>query len=185
MKKIVFTGGPSAGKSSFMQELKLRLSHRDDIFFAPEVASMLLGNGFPRCKKQENLIYQQKAIYNTQKEMENLLETEAKYSFYFFDRGLLDALAYVEDISTICTDTHEVLKSYDYIFHLQVAPLSSYTKENNKSRTEDYNEAIKLEKKIKDLWSGHKAYNFIESKATFAEKMDTFLSENMLLFKVK
>ena len=185
MKKIVFTGGPSAGKSSFMQELKLRLSHRDDIFFAPEVASMLLGNGFPRCKKNENLIYQQKAIFKTQKEMEELLEAEARYEFYFFDRGLLDALAYVKDISSVCDNTHEILKSYDYIFHLQVAPLNSYTKENNKSRTEDYAEAVNLEKRIKELWAGHRAYQYVESKPTFAEKVDTFLDENMHLFSEK
>lgn len=182
MKKIVFTGGPSAGKSSFIQELRMRLSHRDDIFFAPEVASMLLGNGFPRCKKNDDLVYQQKAIFETQREMEKLLEAESRYKFYFFDRGLLDALAYVEDISQVCKNTHEVLDSYDYIFHLEVAPLSSYTKENNKSRTEDYEEAVNLGNKIKKLWGGHREYRYIESKPTFAEKVDSFLTNNMHLF---
>ena len=183
MKKIVFTGGPSAGKSSFMQELKLRLSHRDDIYFAPEVASMLLGNGFPRCKENKNLIYQQRAIFNTQLEMENLLEAENRFDFYFFDRGLLDALAYVEDTSTVCDDIKKILTRYDFIFHLQVAPLNCYTRENNKNRTEDYAEAVSLERKIKTLWQNHSGYQYVESRDTFANKVDDFLKKNMCLFE--
>jgi len=175
MTKLVFTGGPSAGKTSFIQALKIKLSDREDVFFAPEIATMLLGQGFPRFTSDENIIYQQRAILKTQIEMETLLEKEDKYTLCFFDRGLPDALAYVKDPTAICEEYLKLHENYDHVFHLEVAPYLGYTKSNNKSRTEDHNEALELESRLKDLWSKHKNYHFISSKETFSKKLEDFI----------
>jgi predicted ATPase len=177
MIKLVFTGGPSAGKTSFIQALKVKLLDNESVFFAPEIATMLLGQGFPRFSSDENIIYQQRAILKTQMEMETLLEKEQKYSVCFFDRGLPDALAYVKDPKAICEDYSSLYKNYDHVFHLEVAPYLGYTKSNNKSRTEDHNEALELEARLKDLWSKHKNYHFIYSKETFSKKFEDFILE--------
>ncbi len=182
MKKIVFTGGPSAGKTSIIDRLKKNFQDDPTVFFAPEVASMLLGNGFPRCSFSENLIFQQKAIFNTQMAMEGLLEEEKHFKICFFDRGLMDALAYVENPEAVCENSSLSAKHmdrYDQIFHLEVAPPFKYTRQNNQARTESYEEALKLENRLKELWSSHSRYTFISSEKTFDEKFD-FIYENHL-----
>ena len=180
MTKIVFTGGPSAGKSSFIQSLKLKvLDRRKDVFFAPEIATMLLSQGFPRFSDPKNIIHQQRAIFKTQMEMEDLLEKENRYTFCFFDRGLPDALAYVNNPKDVFKEDYEKLfKRYDNIFHLEVAPMESYTKINNNTRTESHKEALELENRLRVLWSKHKNYSFIESRKTFQEKFKDFFKNH-------
>lgn len=170
MKKIVFTGGPSAGKTSLINKLKTSFQDDATVFFAPEVASMLLGNGFPRFENPKNSIYQQRAIYKTQEEMEALLTAQDKYKVCFFDRGLMDALAYVDEPFKICADMKQTMSTYDQIFHLEVAPQFKYTRQNNKVRTESYLEALELEAKLKELWSPHPRYTFISAQQDFNQK---------------
>ncbi len=179
MKKIVFTGGPSAGKTSIINRLKETLKSDPTVFFAPEVASMLLGNGFPRCSYTENLIFQQKAIFNTQIEMEGLLEKEKHFKLCFFDRGLMDALAYITDPTEICPDTSLAIDHYDQIFHLEVAPPFKYTRQNNQARTESYEDALKLENRLKELWSSHPNYTFISAENTFDEKFEAIFNNHL------
>ncbi len=175
MKKIVFTGGPSAGKTSIIRALKENFMSQEKFYFAPEVASMLLGNGFPRCSTSERLSFQQRAIFHTQREMESLLEEEDKYEVCFFDRGLIDAMAYVENPSSIHSDIAKLHERYDYVFHLEVAPMNSYDLKNNNARTESHNEALKLESRLKELWGDHKNYIFVKSEKSFEEKLDQIL----------
>lgn len=179
MKKIVFTGGPSAGKTSIINRLKENFQDDPTVFFAPEVASMLLGNGFPRCSYSENLIFQQNAIFKTQMEMERLLEKEQHFKLCFFDRGLMDALAYISDPTSICEDTSLAIDHYDQIFHLEVAPPFKYTRQNNQARTESYEDALNLETRLKELWGPHRNYTFISAENTFDEKFD-FIFNNHL-----
>jgi len=176
MTKIVFTGGPSAGKSSFIQSLKLMLLDREDVFFAPEIATMLLGQGFPKFTSPENVTFQQRAIFKTQMEMEDLLAKEDRYSLCFFDRGLIDAFAYVDNKNDIFDGSNDLLfKRYDHVFHLEVAPIAGYTQANNKSRTENHKEALFLENQLRKLWSDHKNYSFIKSQGKFSEKVEDFV----------
>jgi len=172
MKKIVFTGGPSAGKTSLINKLKTSFQDDATVFFAPEVASMLLGNGFPRFIDAKNSVHQQRAIYKTQEEMEALLTAQSQHRICFFDRGLMDALAYVSEPHKICLDMKQTMSSYDQIFHLQVAPQFKYTRQNNKVRTESYLEALELEEKLTELWSPHPKYTFISAQQTFDEKFE-------------
>lgn len=179
MKKIVFTGGPSAGKTSLINRLKATFKDDASVFFSPEVASMLLGNGFPRFEKGENSIFQQRAIYKTQEQMEGLLEQEQKHRLCFFDRGLMDALAYVADPSSICENIQQTIEGYDQIFHLEVAPQFKYTTQNNKVRTESYIEALDLENRLKELWSPHPKYTFISAQQTFDEKFEDVFDNHL------
>jgi predicted ATPase len=172
MKKIVFTGGPSAGKTSLINMLKTTFKEDPTVFFAPEVASMLLGNGFPRFVKPENAVHQQRAIYKTQQEMEDLLTAQDIYKICFFDRGLMDALAYVSEPDKICADMKQTMSTYNQIFHLEVAPQFKYTTQNNKVRTESYVEALDLEARLAELWSSHPKYTFISAQQTFEEKFE-------------
>jgi predicted ATPase len=104
--------------------------------------------------------------------MEDLLEAEQKHKLCFFDRGLMDALAYVPDPSSICQDMQKTMETYEQIFHLEVAPQFKYTRQNNKVRTESYTEALSLEAKLKELWSPHPKYTFISAQQTFDEKFE-------------
>ena len=179
MKKIVFTGGPSAGKTSLINKLKTTFQDDTTVFFAPEVASMLLGNGFPRFEKVEDSIHQQRAIYKTQEEMEGLLASLNKHRICFFDRGLMDALAYVSEPQKICLNMQQTMSGYDQIFHLEVAPQFKYTRQNNKVRTESYIEALELETKLKELWSPHPKYTFISAQQTFDEKYEDVFNNHL------
>lgn len=179
MLKIVITGGPSAGKTSLIDALKTKYSSHSEYFFAPEVASMLLGNGFPRCEETEDLIFQQRAIFQTQTQMEELIAKEKKYKACFFDRGLLDALAYVKNPHKVCESPSDFLERYDHIFHLEVAPLNSYNLSNNKARTESHTEAVRLENSLRELWGSHSSYQFVPSQETFDEKLELLCEKHL------
>ncbi len=111
--------------------------------------------------------------------MEGLLEKEKHFKLCFFDRGLMDALAYITDPTEICPDTSLAIDHYDQIFHLEVAPPFKYTRQNNQARTESYEDALKLENRLKELWSSHPNYTFISAENTFDEKFEAIFNNHL------
>ena len=93
--KIVFTGGPSAGKTTLLQMLKKEWSNT--VAIVPESASILYQGGFHRSFNPATKIHIQKAIYFVQIESETIVQLENPNKHIFCDRGTLDGLAYWPD----------------------------------------------------------------------------------------
>ena len=176
--KIAITGGPSGGKTTLIEALKKDLGQKCAI--VPEAASILYRGGFPRYKVPQAQIHAQKAIYYTQKELEELVCDVSQKSLIVCDRGSLDSVAYWPDktepfFETMGTTKEIELARYDWVLHLDTASLDFYDT-SNPIRTETFQEAWELNTRIKKAWEGHPRRLIISHSEDFITKMASALS---------
>ena len=170
---VAITGGPSGGKTTLIEALKNEFGQKVKI--VPEAASILYKGGFPRVKSYDGYYHGQKAIYWTQKELEQLRAKTNPDSLIVCDRGSLDALAYWPDTEehfykTVNTNRQTELDRYQWIIHLDTATEPDYDS-TNPVRTEDFHEALLLNEKIRKSWEGHPQRIIITSENDFFSKM--------------
>lgn len=171
--KIAITGGPSGGKTTLIEALKKEFGQKVKV--VPEAASILYKGGFPRVKSYDGYFHAQKAIYETQKELEALRVKTNPEQLIVCDRGSLDALAYWPDTEehfykTVGTSRAFELARYQWIIHLDTATEPDYDT-SNPVRTEDFHEALLLNEKIKKSWEGHPQRFIITAENDFFSKM--------------
>ncbi|WP_374073779.1 ATP-binding protein [Bdellovibrio bacteriovorus] len=176
--KVAITGGPSGGKTTLIEALKKELGQKCAV--VPEAASILYRGGFPRYKEAQGVIHAQKAIYHTQKELEDMICMLSQKPLIVCDRGSLDAVAYWPDneahfFKTINSSREAELARYDWVIHLDTASLDFYDT-NNPIRTETFQEAWDLNSKIKQAWEGHSRRVVITHNEDFLSKMTTSLA---------
>ena len=172
-QKIAITGGPSGGKTTLIEALKKEFGQKVKI--VPEAASILYKGGFPRVKSYDGYFHAQKAIYATQKELEELAFKTNPEELIVCDRGSLDALAYWPDkeehfYKTMSTSKELELARYNWIIHLDTATEPDYDT-TNIIRTENFHEALLLNEKVKQSWNGHPRRITISSESDFFTKM--------------
>lgn len=199
MLRICLTGGPCAGKSSAFKILDRTLSERGyKVLFCPETASELILNGvIPG--SNISLLEFQKFVLEKQLNKETLYNEMAKYYdkdklIIFYDRGILDQLAYIEK-----EEFEEMLKEknltiantydrYDAVLHLVTAAdgaeqfyeWNDPTKEstgNNAARSETPEEARIKDKKTLNGWIGHPHLRVFDNKVDFNTKIQNVIEE--------
>jgi hypothetical protein len=141
----------------------------------PEAASILYRGGFPRRSTPEARKHVQRAIYFVQKELEELIQGETKAPMIVCDRGSLDSVAYwpsdaTDFFSSLHSSASAELKRYDWVIHLDTADHDSFDT-TNPIRTESHKEAVELNTKIKQAWSGHPQRIVIPHEAEFLLKI--------------
>jgi GTPase SAR1 family protein len=171
--KIAVTGGPSGGKTTLIEALKKELGNK--VAVVPESASILYRGGFPRLKTRPAMIHTQKAIYYTQKELEDLIFTEFQPALMVCDRGSLDSLAYWPDspenfFEIINSSREKEMARYDWVVHLDTAGSQDYDT-MNVIRTESFSEAVQLNQNILQAWAEHPQRIRINQKKDFLSKM--------------
>lgn len=176
--KLAITGGPSGGKTTLIEALKKELGSKCAV--VPEAASILYRGGFPRYKVPLATIHAQKAIYYTQRELEDLVTGVSQKNLIVCDRGSLDSVAYwPEDemhfFKMLGTTREAELARYDWVIHLDTAALDFYDT-SNPIRTESFQEAWDLNDKIKRAWEGHPRRVVITHNEDFISKMTTSLA---------
>ena len=133
MLKVVITGGPGAGKTEIMSHLTQVLEERGyKVFVVPESPTELILNGI-RPDSNISLIDFQNFVLDKQLSKEKLYDEAATYYdmkkvIIFYDRGILDACAYV-DKNTVFEGMLEkrglslsdVYSKYDAVLHLVTA----------------------------------------------------------------
>jgi predicted ATPase len=176
--KVAITGGPSGGKTTLIEALKKELGTQCAV--VPEAASILYRGGFPRHKISEAIVHAQKAIYYTQRELEDMISLLSQKSLIVCDRGSLDSVAYwpkdAEDFYK-ALDTSKDLECarYDWVIHLDTASADTYDT-SNPIRTETFQEAFDLNQKIRHAWEGHPRRVVIPHSEDFISKMTTSLA---------
>lgn len=170
---VAITGGPSGGKTTLIEALKKEFGVK--IKVVPEAASILYKGGFPRVKTFDGFYHAQKAIYATQKELEQLRCKTNPEALIVCDRGSLDALAYWPDtpasfFETVNSSEEQELSRYNWVIHLDTATEPDYDT-TNEVRTESFGEAHLLNEKIKNSWKNHKQRIIITSENDFFNKM--------------
>lgn len=177
--KIVITGGPSGGKTTLIDALKKDLG--PDVTLIPEAASILYRGGFPRLKGTNATKHIQKAIYYSQKELEQMLMEDAKKArITVCDRGSLDGVAYwptteKDFLKAIGSSRRKELARYDWVLHLDTAPRGFYDS-SNPLRTESIDEAVTLNERIKRAWRDHPRRFVITQNDDFLSKMTLCLA---------
>lgn len=199
VKKIVITGGPCAGKTTALAKIEQDLiSLGYKVFVVGESATELIKSGVrPFGDKCLNLVEFQKIImqYQLQKEeiYDKVLEQYTSDNVVIiYDRGLLDNKAYINDeefqevlnyISynkgkKICEE--DLIDRYDMVIHLVTAAdgkKEAYTLDNNSTRTEGIEEAIKLDKRTMNAWIGHPNLKIIDNEESFNTKIDNVMKK--------
>jgi len=171
--KVAVTGGPSGGKTTLIETLKKELGQQ--VVIVPEAASILYRGGFPRSKTPNGRIHTQKAIYHTQREIENLFIEDSSTPLVVCDRGSLDSIAYwpndeIDFFKQIESSREKELSRYDWVIHLDTAA-SDYYDSTNPIRTESHAEAIQLNQRIRQSWQGHPQRVIISENNDFLTKM--------------
>jgi len=189
--RIVITGGPCAGKTTAMAQIKqvfTRLSY--SLLFVPETATELISGGVAPWTMPSVLEYQFIQL-RLQLEKEKLFyEAAEKLAgekvIIIYDRGTMDNKAYMtpEDFSTMLDmaslTEKQLLDSYDAVFHLTTAARGAeqfYTLGNNSTRTETPEQAAFIDEQLSFAWSSHPTFKIIESHTDFNSKIQKLINE--------
>lgn len=181
-QKLVLTGGPSGGKTTLAAALQKEFAAK--VVTVPEAASILWAGGWPRRKDVIGVQHQQRAIYYTQREVESLMVSENPGRLLICDRGSLDGMAYwpgpgpgTDYVASVESTVEKEIARYTWVIHLDTAP-ASYYDVSNPLRNESFDEAWKLNEKIKEAWSKHPQRFVIDNNRNghFLEKLQRALS---------
>lgn len=167
LSKIVLTGGPCSGKSTFMRDVVEKYGHL--VHCVPEVASILIAQVgiLPSMTDANHNDRFQQILYRVQRSFEEAAELQAikdGKEVIILDRGTLDAVAYFNaetndqrqalfSIATGISVSHE-LKRYMAVLYLAPPSREVYEAEgrNNAARSESYEQAIALAHRTHDAW---------------------------------
>lgn len=207
VNKIVLTGGPCAGKTSVLNEIKKYLEEKDyKVFIVSETATELINSGIKMFGDNPiEPIEFQKLVFKQQLFKETLIQCaiesyDAGKAVIIYDRGLLDNKAYITkyDFDKLLREFEmnesDIYKRYDTIIHLNTSALleNAYTLENNKARSESKEEAIKLDEKTYYAWCLHPNCYTVKPEIKFDIKLknifkiiDDNLNNNHIKFQYK
>ncbi|MGI6607486.1 MAG: AAA family ATPase [Erysipelotrichaceae bacterium] len=184
IKKIVFTGGPCSGKTTFMsraQEIFAERGYR--VIIANESATDLISGGIsPATIGMYNF---QKYVIALQLKKEELCyqaarEIEGEKVLVFIDRGILDNKGYVSDdefaeiLKGFDLKEAELNNRYDLVMHLVTSAKGAeeaYTLSNNAARYESIEDARKVDDTILKSWSAHPNRRIITNETDFEVKL--------------
>lgn len=191
IKKIVITGGPCAGKTTALSWIQTNFTNKGyRVLFVPETATELINGGICPWTCKSNLDFQ-KSILKLQLQKEQIFEDVAKSMddekiLIVCDRGTMDGKAFIDKLEfqnilkTLNSNEIELRDNYDAVFHLVTAAKGAekyYTKENNKARYENLEEARISDDKIISAWTGHSHFRIIDNSTDFNKKMYKLIKE--------
>lgn len=189
---IAVTGGPCAGKSTFMAHARQWLEDRGfSVGVIPEVATEFINGGFPPWGSwKDPLAFQNHLLlYSLDRErryLEFARESSRETPWVLLcDRGLLDPIAYVgrdqylQVLERHGLDLHTLRERYQGVLHLVTAAQGReefYTLANNTARTETLEEARLLDRRTQAAWFGHQHLSIIDNATLFQEKIERALT---------
>lgn len=186
--KVAITGGPCAGKTTAIEEVKLyyqKLGYW--VLVVAETPTEIIKSGVSL--KECGKIPFQKAIINLQRQKENIILATLpvhlnRNSLILYDRGIIDHFTYLNpsEKDVIEKDLNikmsECYQNYDAVFHL-----CSTAKElpnlffNNEYRKDSIAEALKADELIEKAWKRHPFYYYIECKKSFDDKINELINK--------
>lgn len=155
----------------------------DEVVIVPEAATLLYLGGFPRDGEKEVRKATQKAIYHVQKNLEDAQAGHYQNRVLLCDRGTVDGAVYwpkdpLGFFEHLKTSLETELARYDAVIFFETAAVGGISIEGgNPMRTETLDEALALDRKLKNLWSQHPHFIFIPHNISFIQKINAGLTE--------
>lgn len=186
IKRIVCTGGPCAGKSTFMSRAEEIFQERGyKVMIVHETATELITGGISPAPDNMGMYEFQKYAIGLQLKKEELYDKaadqiHANNVIIFYDRGILDDKGYVspdeftELLSQFNVTEEKARDKYDLVMHMVTAAKGAeeaYTLSNNAARYEGIEEAKLLDDTILKSWEGHSNRIIIENDCDFETKI--------------
>lgn len=167
VSKICLTGGPCGGKSSalvYVENQLLKLGY--NVIIINEAATELKQNGMINTKYSDIDFATLIVKYQLHREIEaeNLARKSKEKYVILSDRSAIEPAVYVgynvlsDILQTYNKNIITVRDSYDLVLHLTTTAKGAekyYTIDNNETRTENIEEARKLDDKLLQLWKNH------------------------------
>lgn len=188
VKKIVLTGGTSGGKTTFMDVARHRLEERGyTVYTINETATEQRTNGVMEAEDFDALTFQRYVTAETvwkERFYEHIAAEKdpSRQIVILCDRGVLDGKAFLDDDETFekILDEHgmtseSVLDAYDGVIHLVTAAdgATEHYGGNNPVRTENADGALWVDRRCREVWSGHPHWMCVGNDVCdFEEKMD-------------
>ncbi len=170
ISQIVITGAPASAKTEFIERLKTMPEFSKFTFFE-ELARKLLGEN---SSGRDNPEVFHRRIYNIQTRRESELGERP----FITDRGTLDAFAFhPESINLIGTTFEREYRRYSAVMHLgTAAALGEKFYCQDDIRTDSIEEALKIDKALSEIWSGHDTYNYVAAEIKIERKFSQFIA---------
>ncbi len=162
LPKIVLTGGPGGGKTTFLRELRALDPEVHKFILVPEAATLLIQAGHRPGTKVFQL-----AVVELQRSLEASCALPASPDHVLVcDRSTVDSLAYWillggsedEYFERTGLDPANHLTRYDGVIHLQTAAIgasSHYLQISEGARVETTEEAAKVDTLCLSVWKDH------------------------------
>lgn len=186
--RIAITGGPCAGKTTALAEISERLRSRGfGVYIVPEAATLMFTGGASFAGMDANQVLNfQTQLLKTQMALEdaftNVAKVSCKESFVLCDRGACDGKAYMEEAlwtRMLKENGWDIIElrdgRYELVVHLVTAADGArefYTLENNLTRTEGVEEAVKVDRRTQEAWVGHPHLRVVDNRTGFREKIN-------------
>lgn len=189
--RIVLTGGPCAGKTTYLNRIKESFKNNNiHCLIVPEAATLLINKGIdPRVwdtfKFQEMVL--KRELYEEEENTKYINEFKNNYDqlVIIYDRGIYDNKAYFNNqdhfkelLFDYGLDGMQILDSYDMVLDLlsmaTCKPIA-YTTQNNDARKEDEAFARKLDKKTSNAWANHRNMKIISGACSIDEEAANIL----------
>jgi predicted ATPase len=173
--RIVLTGGPGGGKTTaadlFCREIG------EGVALVPEAATMLFTGGFPRVDTPAAVRAAQAAIFHVQRNHEDVYAALYPGRILLCDRGTVDGAAYwpgdVDDFfAGLGTSLADELARYDAVVFFETAAAGGHDIVSaNSARIETASEAVRLDQRLRQIWSSHPRFHPVAHNPSFFQKI--------------
>ena len=173
--RIVLTGGPGGGKTTAADLFRREIGER--VVVVPESATLLFSGGFPRTREEGAVRSVQSAIYHVQRNLEDVQSAQYPHRILLCDRGTVDGAAYWPGepegfFREVGTSLTRELARYDAVIFFESAAVGGIAIEGgNPVRNETLEEAIRLDARLRTLWSRHPHFILVPHNPSFFKKI--------------
>lgn len=173
--RIALTGGPGAGKTTAAELFRREIG--DDVIVVPEAATILFAGGFPRVTEEAAERSLQRAIFEVQRALEDVQFARYRDRILLCDRGTVDGAAYWPDgsaefFASMGTTQEAELSRYDVVLFFETSAVGGIHFEGgNRYRTESDEQALSLDRRLRDLWSPHPQFHLVPHTPSFLQKI--------------
>jgi hypothetical protein len=178
--RVALTGGPGGGKTTAADLFRREIG--EGVVIVPEAATILFTGGFPRVAQDHAQRSVQKAIYQVQRNLEDVQRCLYPDRILLCDRGTVDGAAYwpdgVDGFFTEVGSSHAAeINRYDVVLFFETAAVGGFSFEGgNRYRVESNAEAIDLDKRLRELWAVHPHFYLVPHHPSFLRKITMGLS---------